>query len=65
MSTRITSCGTGPTKFGCSDDELKAVVAKVGVMAKDVEAESSAARNAVQPYTDVLVDIISSSFKPE
>ncbi len=26
-------------KFGCSHDELKAAVKKVGVMAKDVEAE--------------------------
>jgi len=26
-------------KFGCSADELKAAVKKVGVMAKDVEAE--------------------------
>ncbi len=30
---------TGPKKFGCTHDELKAAVKKVGVMAKDVEAE--------------------------
>ena len=39
MYTKTTRCNTWSGKFGCTPDQLKAAVKKVGVMAKDVEAE--------------------------